>query len=346
MSDESSMDDLTIEELEEILEAKRRARALERFRRVSSGEGTGVSSHLEATDAAAERPSRRGRYADSRRWSGAGSAQVSGERPVQSESGALNEGASFKAVEIVPQTGVIDKVTSVLGKLGRGLWLKGFPRLRDRLLLLLELAALAGLIFVVYSSLSELQVLNREVAEALDAEPEAVPAATTVTVLPGGSVPPGSEGTVPDQMRHLVEPGASIPIPTPGPRQASRIVIPSIDVDAPVVEGDGWEELKMGAGHRIGSVNPGERGNMVISGHNDVYGEIFRRLEDVNVGDDVVVYTGETPYLYVVVTKMIVEPTEVSLLEATPDATLTLITCHPYMIDSHRLVLIAELANQ
>jgi sortase A len=346
MSDESSMDDLTIEELEEILEAKRRARALERFRRVSSGEGPGQSSRLEASDTVAERPAPRGRYMDSRGWSSGGPDQVSSARRIQSEGDSLDDSASFKAVEIVPQTSVMGKATSVLGKLGRGLWLKGFPRLRDRLLLLLELAALAGLIFVVYSSLSELQVLNREVAEALDAEPEAVPAATSAAVLPGGSVPPGSEGTVPDQMRHLVEPGASIPIPTPGPRQASRIVIAAIDVDAPVVEGDGWEELKMGAGHRIGSANPGERGNVVISGHNDVYGEIFRRLEDVNVGDEVVVYTGETPFCYLVVAKMIVEPTEVSLLEATPDATLTLITCHPYMIDSHRLVLIAELANQ
>jgi sortase A len=47
-----------------------------------------------------------------------------------------------------------------------------------------------------------------------------------------------------------------------------------------------------------------------------------------------------------VVAKMVVEPTQVSLLEATPNATLTLITCHPYMIDSHRLVVVAELANQ
>ena len=85
---------------------------------------------------------------------------------------------------------------------------------------------------------------------------------------------------------------------------------------------------------------------MVISGHNDVYGEIFRHLEDVNIGDEVVVYTGDTPYRYLVVAKMVVEPTEVSLLEPTPSATLTLITCHPYMIDTHRLVVIAELANQ
>jgi sortase A len=345
MADESSMDDLTIEELEEILEAKRRARAIERFRRVSSSEESGPSPVLEAPDE--EPPPLRGRYAGPRQSSERGAPPVARAHLAQDGSGALEKSTAFEAVEIVPQTSAMGKAVSMLARLSRGLWLKGFPRLRDRLLLLLELAALAGLIFVVYSSLSELQVLNREVAEALDSEAETAPAATTAAaVLPGGSLPPGSEGAVPDQLRHLVEPGASIPIPTPGPRQASKIMIPSIDVDAPVVEGDGWEELKMGAGHRVGSVNPGERGNTVISGHNDVYGEIFRRLEDVNIGDGVIVYAGETPYRYVVVAKMVVEPTEVSLLATTPDATLTLITCHPYMIDTHRLVVIAELANQ
>ena len=85
---------------------------------------------------------------------------------------------------------------------------------------------------------------------------------------------------------------------------------------------------------------------MVISGHNDVYGEIFRYLENVSIGDEVIVYAGDTPYTYLVVAKMVVDPTEVSLLAPTPNATLTLITCHPYMIDTHRLVVIAELANQ
>jgi len=151
---------------------------------------------------------------------------------------------------------------------------------------------------------------------------------------------------VPGQLRHLVQPGASIPIPTPGPQQASRIVIPAINVVAPVVQGDGWEELKMGAGQRLGTANPGERGNVVISGHNDVYGEIFRYLEDLNIGDEVTLYAGDTPHKYLVVAKMVVEPTEVSLLEPTPNATLTLITCHPYMIDAQRMVVIAELANQ
>jgi sortase A len=345
MSDESSLDDLTVEELEEILEAKRRARALQRFRRVASDEDPDSARRSDVSREREHVPQQR-RHAGQGQTPPRGRPSRVGTRVTQTGSGAREEMASFKAVEIVPETGIADKAASVLTRLNRSLWLKGFPRLRDRLLLLLELAALAGLIFVIYSSLSELHVLNREVAEALDTEPQTEIASTAAAVLPGSSLPPASEGTVPGQLRHLVEPGASIPIPTPGPRQASRIVIPSIDVEAPVVEGDGWEELKMGAGHRIGSANPGERGNVVISGHNDVYGEIFRYLEDMSIGDEVVVYAGDTPYRYLVVAKMVVEPTEVSLLESTPNATLTLITCHPYMIDSHRLVVIAELANQ
>jgi sortase A len=77
-----------------------------------------------------------------------------------------------------------------------------------------------------------------------------------------------------------------------------------------------------------------------------VYGEIFRYLEDLNIGDEATIYASDTPHKYLVVAKMVVEPTEVSLLGPTPNATLTLITCHPYMIDSQRLVVIAELANQ
>lgn len=346
MSENHSADDLTIEELEELLAAKRRARGLERFRRVASEEGS--RTRLFDSAAAASRPhsEERAFHGSRERLRAQGSPGASAAGGTSADRATREEGVPFEAVKITPQSGRFDRSVSFLGRVNRAFWRKGFPRLRNRLLLLLELAALAGLILVVFSSLSELRVLNREVAEALDSEQVDTTPDSTAAVLPGSSFPPGSEDRVPDPYRHLVEPGASIPIPTPGPRQASRIIIPAIEVDAPVVEGDGWEELKMGTGHRVGSANPGERSNMVISGHNDVYGEIFRHLEDVNVGDEVVVYAGDTPYTYLVVAKMIVEPSEVSLLAPTPSATLTLITCHPYMIDTHRLVVIAELANQ
>jgi sortase A len=346
MSDDSPLDDLSIEELEKILAEKRRARAIRRFRRVADGETQESETFADVYEPAA-RPSRE--VSSTRGGEGqeaADAAPQPGIRATSHRGGVGAQAPSFKAVKIVPEASAVDGAVSMLSGSKNPVWRRGFARLRDRMLLLLELAALAGLIFVIVSTLSSLRVLNKEVAEALEPEQRVTPVATPATMLPGSSLPPGSEGTVPDQLRYLVEPGASIPIPTPGPRQASRIVIPAIEVDVPVVEGDGWEELKMGAGHRVGSANPGVRGNVVISGHNDVYGEIFRHLEDLNIGDEVVLYAGDTPYTYLVVAKMVVDPTEVSLLEPTPNATLTLITCYPYMIDTQRVVIIAELANQ
>jgi sortase A len=112
-----------------------------------------------------------------------------------------------------------------------------------------------------------------------------------------------------------------------------------------VVEGDDWEQLKKGVGHHVNSANPGERGNCVLSGHNDVFGEVFRRLEDLELDDEVIVYTGVQPYRYVVKAKRIVEPTDVSVMYPTTKPVLTLITCHPYMVDTHRLVVVAELSE-
>jgi len=341
MGEEYSLEDLSLEELEELVEAKRRGQRLERFRRVAAEE------ERESRSFGRPRGVPRPRSAAQRAQLSRGGESVGRHSPPSAlHRASMREETSFKAVRITPLTSFSEDAISFLAKANRNFWRKGFPRLRDRLLLLLELAALAGLILVVFSSLSNLQVLNREAVKALEPEEVGAPEMTPVAVLPGSSSPPGSEDRVPDPYRHLVEPGTTILIPTPGPRQASRIVIPAIGVDVPVVEGDGWEELKMGAGHHMGSANPGERGNMVISGHDDVYGEIFRGLEDLSIGDQVTVFAGDTPYRYMVVAKRVVEPTEVGLLKPTPNATLTLITCYPYLIDTHRLVVIAELANQ
>jgi hypothetical protein len=61
------------------------------------------------------------------------------------------------------------------------------------------------------------------------------------------------------------------PSPTPGPESPTRIVIPTIEVDAPIVEGDNWEQLKLGVGHHIDSANPGEQGNLDVT--LEVHGE-------------------------------------------------------------------------
>lgn len=220
-------------------------------------------------------------------------------------------------------------------------------RFRDRLLLVLEIGALLSLTAVLIFSLFNLKSLNEEYAQASQVP---LPATTTPTPLAGGILPdehapPDKPGGVPSHLRDLVG-GASlpsVPFPTPGPEAPTRIVVPAIGVDALVVEGDSWEQLKLGVGHRLNTANPGERGNMVLSAHNDIYGEIFRDLDDLELGDEVIVYDGKQPYHYTVTAKKIVEPTEVSVLAPTTQPVVTLISCYPYMVDTHRIVVVAEL---
>ena len=139
---------------------------------------------------------------------------------------------------------------------------------------------------------------------------------------------------------------ANIPVPTPGPQQAVRIQIPALGVDAPVVQGDGWEQLKKGVAQHIGSAIPGESGNIVLTAHNDVFGEIFRDLDKLETGDQIIIYTGQRSFTYVVSGAEIVEPTAVEVLASTKQPIATLISCYPYLVDNKRIVVRASLQDQ
>ncbi|MFN2198828.1 MAG: sortase, partial [Anaerolineales bacterium] len=135
----------------------------------------------------------------------------------------------------------------------------------------------------------------------------------------------------------------ALPIPTPGPEHAIQIQIPGINIDAPVVQGDGWEQLKKGVGQHIGTANPGQKGNLVVSAHNDIFGEIFRDLDQLKPGDQVTLFTSQRAYTYVITGSKIVEPNQVDVMAPTRDATLTLISCYPYLVDDQRIVVTARL---
>lgn len=133
--------------------------------------------------------------------------------------------------------------------------------------------------------------------------------------------------------------------PTPEPEFAIRIVIPSISVDAPVVLGVESEQLKKGVGQVPGSANPGQKGNLVLSAHNDIYGELFRYLDRLKSGDRFTVYTNLRAYTYTVTGWELVKPTRVEVLNPTPNATATLISCYPYLVDSMRIIVKALLVE-
>jgi sortase A len=225
-------------------------------------------------------------------------------------------------------------------------------RVMDRLLLAVEVLAVVGLVGVLISGFGILRDLNKEVASALIQETFTPTPLVMAVVLPSGHMPPDAQGNtrpntdeIPAHLQPMVQSLANLPVPTPAPDQAIRIQIPVIDIDAPVVQGDGWEQLKKGVGQNIGSANPGQTGNVVLSAHNDVYGELFRYLDQLAPGDQVVLYTQQRQYVYVVDRTAIVEPTAVEVMASTGNPTVTLISCYPYLVNKQRIVVFARLQN-
>jgi sortase A len=222
----------------------------------------------------------------------------------------------------------------------------------DNILLGVEILAVVVFVGVVVNAFSILRTLNQEAAAAIQ-QPTAAPTALiTAVVLPSGHTPPNSAqgaqpnvAEIPEHLRPLVPSLEDIPVPTAGPQQGIRIQIPTIGVDAPIVQGDGWEQLKKGVAQHAGTPNPGENGNIVLSAHNDIFGEIFRQLDKLQPGDVVILYSSARQYTYVITGTQLVEPTRVDVMTSTPNATVTLISCYPYLIDTQRIVVSAVLQN-
>jgi sortase A len=236
-------------------------------------------------------------------------------------------------------------------------------KMTDGLLLGLEVTAVLGLVVVLLISYFNLRELNDEVSAAQQQAvitPNPGPTPTpkppiALSYLPGGHSPPTAPGgAVPDVPSHLqqwVQPAAvsassvSIEMDEQRGNAPTRIVIPKLKVDAPIVGDVTWEALKKGVGHLPGSAYPGERGNLYLAAHNDIYGEIFRHLDQLEPGDEYFIYGAEQKFRYVVKEKRIIEPDAVEVMWPTTEPVATLQTCYPYLIDTHRLVVIGELAE-
>ncbi len=152
--------------------------------------------------------------------------------------------------------------------------------------------------------------------------------------------------------------------------QPNRIVVPAIKLDAPIVD-VGWKVVERGnrrftdwetadnaAGRHINSAKPGEQGNVVLSGHHNTKGEVFRAISDgqLAVGDLIYLYDEKgqrVTYTVSEVTKPLLEvgATEEQRLanaryiQSTSDARVTLVTCWPYYTNTHRVIVVAELVK-
>jgi LPXTG-site transpeptidase (sortase) family protein len=202
--------------------------------------------------------------------------------------------------------------------------------------------------------------------------PSQPPAATgpAAALLPEWQAPRlPSDPTPTNLLPTLLLPTPSL-TPSPArPAQAqkppTRIVAPAIGLDAPIVP-MGWEMVdrdgtmvsewvvpQKAAGWHMNSALPGHGDNVVLSGHHNIEGKVFRYVVDLEPGDEITLYVDDIPYVYVVTEKYILKeagmPLQVRQKNAqwimpTGEERLTLVTCWPYEWpgNSHRVIVVAR----
>lgn len=126
----------------------------------------------------------------------------------------------------------------------------------------------------------------------------------------------------------------------------ARLVVPTADVDLPVYHGTTEDVLQKGVGHLYGSDLPvgGPGTHSVLTAHTGlVHATLFDQLDDVEEGDPIYIGVSGQKMKYEVRGIRVVLPEETNSLRADGDKDLiTLITCTPYGINSHRLLVTAE----
>ncbi len=197
--------------------------------------------------------------------------------------------------------------------------------------------------------------------------PTPVPAASLPDLAPqpGGIVALLPETPIePESLPEYFVNAADAIVADPLAGQPIRIVIPQIDLDAPVVEsqltpiesdGQTYYQWQVPNGFMAGWHNSsallGQKGNTVLNGHHNIFGELFRDLIDLEQGAEIVIYDDKRAFTYRVTEKWILpergQPLEVRLanarwMAAANDERITLVTCWPYTDNSHRLIIVAK----
>lgn len=132
-------------------------------------------------------------------------------------------------------------------------------------------------------------------------------------------------------MKKIVINNKEISYPRYG-EQLGTIMIPSISLNYPIIQGDNQDNLAKGAGHDASSTLPGQNGNVVIDAHRDT---MFRNLGDIKIGDIVTLKTNYGTFNYKVYKTRIVTPDDATAIIKSDKEMLTLYTCYPFSYIGH-----------
>lgn len=125
----------------------------------------------------------------------------------------------------------------------------------------------------------------------------------------------------------------------------ASLKLPRVGIDSQIYQGEGSSQLRQGAGHYVGSLLPGEGGNVVLSGHRET---VFYPLQDVELGDEVVIETDYGTYIYQVSDIYITTPDDVTPTIPSDVEKVTMYTCYPFIKygpTPERYVVVADLVE-
>lgn len=111
------------------------------------------------------------------------------------------------------------------------------------------------------------------------------------------------------------------------PKVLGRVEIARLGIAGVIREGGDAKTLRRAVGHIPKTARPGEKGNMVLAAHRQ---QQFRALRNVRQGDRIRVTTPRGWFEYEVERIWVVDPQEVSVMDATPGRQITLLTCYPF----------------
>jgi sortase A len=186
--------------------------------------------------------------------------------------------------------------------------------------------------------------LKQDFAKAQQAYAAESTTSTTVRDRPPTTVGPTTSTTQP------VRPAPPVP---PQGEVEGVIKIPRISLNIAFVEGVSRDDLKKGPGHYPDTPLPGTLGNAAIAGHRTTFLHPFYDVDKLKPNDDIIVETVAGTFTYKVyapdpahadVGHLIVKPTDVQVVDNTPNAQLTLTSCNPKFSAEQRIVIKARLA--
>jgi sortase A len=140
-------------------------------------------------------------------------------------------------------------------------------------------------------------------------------------------------------------------------RAIGRVRIPAIDLDAVVVEGTDTASLQKGPGHYTrsddpgtraqgdGSALPGQGETVGIAGHRTTYLAPFRKLNELDSGDQIEVEMPYASFTYEVEKVEIVDPNEISVVKNVGYERIVLTACHPLYSAAQRIVAFGKLSE-